>query len=142
MTRNCWIALLACALMLIAQSCVSPDTPVPQRRTRPTTVPADVVYGKGTNQTIWVNPPPPGFLPEGMTHHTYFSPSMGHDVGYCIYLPPGYDQHPQHRFPVIYNLHGINRNELHGMLNAQVLQEGIVGGRWPDVIMVFPNGGC
>jgi len=110
-------------------------------RSHPTTAPADIVYGKGTNQTIWVNPPPPHLLPTGMTHHTYFSQSMGHDVGYCIYLPPAYSKHRDQRFPVIYDLHGTNRNELHGMLAAQVLQEGIVARKWPDVIMVFPNGG-
>jgi endo-1,4-beta-xylanase len=139
MTRNLWIVLLACSLL--AQSCTSTATHAP-RPAHPTTAPLDVVYGKGSDQTVWVNPPPSGFLPPGMTHHTYFSPSMGHDVGYCIYLPPNYDKDPRRRFPVIYNLHGINRNELHGMLNAQVLQEGILAGRWPDIIMVMPNGGC
>jgi enterochelin esterase-like enzyme len=136
------IVLLACALISLA---CSPSTPIAQIRrgdrthsTIPATAPADVVYG---NETIWVNNPPTGFLPAGMTHHTYFSQSMQHDVGYCIYLPPAYQKHPARRFPVIYDLHGINRNELHGMLAAQVLQEGIEAGKWPDIIMVFPNGG-
>src|ERR1051326_8065857 len=101
MSRHLPIVLLACALM---QACTSSDVRAPQQQQRrPTTVPLDIVYGKGNNQTIWVNPPPsPGFLPGGMTHHTYYSPSMGHDVGYCIYLPPGYEKNPQRRFPVIY----------------------------------------
>lgn len=45
---------------------------------------------KGLESTVWVNPPKPGQLPSGVTHHTYFSRSMRHDVGYCIYLPPDY----------------------------------------------------
>src|ERR1041385_7659794 len=39
--------------------------------------------------TIWVNKPAAGTLPKGVSHHTYLSNAMGHDVGYCIYLPPG-----------------------------------------------------
>jgi endo-1,4-beta-xylanase len=66
---------------------------------------------------------------------------MGHDVGYCIYLPPNYETEPQRRYPVIYHLHGINGNELTRVSNAEVLQEGIVSGRWPPMIMVFANGG-
>lgn len=132
--RKVWIGLVACAF--IVQACTGPNRSGDRRQ--PTSAPADVVYG---NETIWVNNPPPGFLPADMTHHTYFSQSMQHDVGYCIYLPPAYQKHPGQRFPVIYDLHGINRNELHGMLAAQVLQEGIQAGKWPDMIMVFPNGG-
>ena len=38
----------------------------------------------------WVNPLPKLELP-GIEHHTFRSPSMGCEVGYCIYLPPSYD---------------------------------------------------
>ena len=97
--------------------------------------------GKRNEGTVWVNEPKPGSLPTGMTHHTYFSKSMGHDVGYCIYLPPGYDREENRRYPVIYDLHGNGGNELHGQLSAEVLQEGILAGKWPPMIMVMPNGG-
>ena len=66
---------------------------------------------------------------------------MRHDVGYLIYLPPGYASNPGKRFPVIYNLHGAGGNELHGQLAVQILHEGILSKRWPPIIMVFPNGG-
>ncbi len=92
-------------------------------------------------QVTWVNVPPAGSLPRGVTHHTYFSPSMGHDVGYLIYLPPSYASEPARRYPVIYNLHGAGGNELHGSLAAQILDEGIVSKRWPPMVMVMPNGG-
>src|SRR5204863_2595974 len=62
--------------------------------------------GKRNETTVWVNEPKPASLPTGMTHHTYFSKSMGHDVGYCIYLPPGYEKADNRRYPVIYDLHG------------------------------------
>lgn len=90
---------------------------------------------------VWVNKPAPGTLPAGVTHHTYPSESMGHDVGYSIYLPPAYEKEPQRRFPVIYHLHGASGNEIQRVRSAVVLHEGIVAGKWPSIIMVFPNGG-
>lgn len=39
----------------------------------------------------WVNAPKPGALPTGVSHRTFFSNALGRDVGYCIYLPPGYE---------------------------------------------------
>ncbi len=92
-------------------------------------------------EAIWVNAPQPGALPPGTIHRTYSSRSMGHDVGYCIYLPPEYGKQTQRRFPVIYHLHGLSGDELRRVNNAQVLHEGILAGRWPPLIMVFPNAG-
>jgi len=92
-------------------------------------------------EPVWVNEPKAGSLPTGMTHHTYFSKSMGHDVGYCIYLPPDYEKDATRRYPVIYNLHGAGGNELHGQQSATLLQEGILAGKWPPMILVMPNGG-
>lgn len=66
---------------------------------------------------------------------------MKHDVGYLIYLPPSYSSDANRRYPVIYNLHGAGGNEIHGQLSAEVLHEGILAKRWPEIIMVFPNGG-
>ncbi len=89
----------------------------------------------------WVNPPKPGQLPEGVTHRTFRSAALGRDVGYCIYLPPGYATDTTHRYPVIYNLHGAGGNELHAFSSARALHDGIVAGRWPAMILVLPNGG-
>jgi endo-1,4-beta-xylanase len=80
-------------------------------------------------------------LPAGVTHRTYASASMGHDVGYCIYLPPSYEQDTHRRYPVIYSLHGAGGNELVYVNSAEVLHQGIASGRWPELILVFPNGG-
>jgi enterochelin esterase-like enzyme len=91
--------------------------------------------------TTWVNKPEAAALPIGVSHHTYFSKSMGHDVGYCIYLPPGYSQSATLRYPVIYSLHGAGGDETRGLLAAEVLHEGIQLKRWPEMILVFPNGG-
>ena len=92
-------------------------------------------------QIKWVNEPKAGSLPTGVTHHTFFSRSLGRDVGYCIYLPPGYESDPTRRYPVIYNLHGAGGNELHSFTDAKALHEGVVSARWTPMILVLPNGG-
>jgi endo-1,4-beta-xylanase len=89
----------------------------------------------------WVNEPKPGTLPEGVTHHTFFSKALGRDVGYCIYLPPGYAGETARRYPVVYNLHGAGGNELHSFSSARALHDGIVSGRWAPMLLVLPNGG-
>jgi endo-1,4-beta-xylanase len=80
-------------------------------------------------------------LPANVTHHTFRSASMKRDVGYCIYLPPGYEKDKNRRYPVIYELHGANGDETRMLYNAAVLHEGILKGKVPQLIMVFPNGG-
>jgi len=96
----------------------------------------------GRNARIkWVNPPKEGQLPTGVSHHTFASQALGRDVGYCIYLPPGYPTDVARRYPVIYNLHGAGGNELHGFTAVKTLHDGIVSGRWAPMIVVLPNGG-
>lgn len=79
-------------------------------------------------------------LPTGVTHHTFESEAAKQAVGYCIYLPPGYEKADQ-RYPVIYNLHGNGGNEFHSFEDVEVLHEGILAGKWPPMIVVLPNGG-
>jgi len=83
----------------------------------------------------------PSELPEAVTHHTYQSDSMGRSVGYCIYLPPSYLSSQDRKYPVIYHLHGAGGNEFRSTYSASVLHEGILQGRLPEIIIVFPNGG-
>jgi len=99
---------------------------------------------KQSNQTntndMWVTSPVPE-LPPNVTHHTFRSASMKRDVGYCLYLPPGYAKDEKRRYPVIYHLHGAGGNETRSVYSASVLHEGILAGKLPEMIMVFPNGG-
>jgi endo-1,4-beta-xylanase len=90
---------------------------------------------------VWVNEPGAGELPDGVTHHTFYSEAHKADVGYCIYLPPGYNPHEDKPYPVIYNLHGAGDNELHGFDDVKVFDAGILTGRWPPMIVVMANGG-
>jgi enterochelin esterase-like enzyme len=76
----------------------------------------------------------------GVSHRTFYSAAFGADVGYCVYLPPGYDVGDAH-LPVIYNLHGAGGNEFHSFEDVRCLHEGIVAGRWPPALVVLPNGG-
>jgi endo-1,4-beta-xylanase len=80
-------------------------------------------------------------LPAGVTHHTFRSESMKRDVGFCIYLPPSYAREMARRYPVIYHLHGVHGNETRSLYSASVLHAGILAGKLPEMIMVFPNGG-
>ncbi len=89
---------------------------------------------------VWVNRPAPGTLPPGVVHRTFRSAAHDADVGYCIYLPRGYESSDR-RYPVIYNLHGAGENELHGFLEVEALDHGIQSERWPPILMVMPNGG-
>ena len=58
----------------------------------------------------------------GVAHHTYFSDSMKREIGYAVYVPPGYDFTPgpadtankEERYPVIYWLHGKGGDESMG----------------------------
>jgi enterochelin esterase-like enzyme len=83
----------------------------------------------------------PAELPTGVSHQQYPSAAMNRQVGYCIYLPPSYDTAKDRRYPVIYHLHGAGGNEFRSTYSAEVLHEGILAGKLPEMIIVFPNGG-
>ena len=44
--------------------------------------------------------------PSAVEDHVFTSASVGRDLHYLIYLPPGYTSNPTQRFPVLYMLHG------------------------------------
>lgn len=109
------------------------------------TLPAQKAKGKAkasqaNTDDMWVIPPV-AKLPANVTHHTFHSASMNRKVGYCLYLPPGYAKDEKRRYPVIYHLHGAGGNETRSVYSATVLHEGILAGKLPEMIMVFPNGG-
>ena len=92
----------------------------------------------------WVNPLPKGRWPDGLKHATFKSPSMKTDVGYCIYLPPGYDNPKRSgkRYPVVYYLHGGRPgNETKSIRLARLIDQAMEKGDVPEMIYVFVNGG-
>lgn len=104
---------------------------------------------KPTPKFRWVNELPAERLkqmqlPEGVKHATFESPSMGLEVGYFLYLPPGYEdaKNAEKRYPVVYHLHGGRPgSEAKSIKLAQFVDEAIKAGEIEPTIYVFPNGG-
>jgi acetyl esterase/lipase len=86
----------------------------------------------------WVNP---DATPPLTTFETFQSPTVGGPVGYALYRPPGYDDDPQVRYPVIYWLHGMGGDPQRGGTFVRMLDEAIRAGIAPAAIAVLPNGG-
>ena len=92
----------------------------------------------------WANPPSKAYAGLPIQHKTFRSQSMGIDVGYCIYLPPGYDQSElmEIRYPVVYYLHGGRPgSELKSVGLSAFIEKAIRSDRIPPMIYVFINGG-
>lgn len=80
-------------------------------------------------------------LPATVRHAVFKSPSMGVDVGYYIYLPPGYEA-GRERYPVVYHLHGGRPGgESKSVRLADYVDRAIAAGTIKPTIYVFPNGG-
>jgi len=95
----------------------------------------------------WVSPLPEARLkglPDGLRHRQFHSQSMGIDVGYYIYLPPGYDsaENASTRYPVVYHLHGGRPgSESKSVKLATFVDQAIRDGKIQPTIYVWPNGG-
>ena len=90
----------------------------------------------------WINELKPNQkMPPRTKHLTFQSKLVKQDIGYCVYLPPSYQSSTDKRYPVIFNLHGNGGNEFTSLDSIEVLHDGITSGRWPEMIMVLPNGG-
>lgn len=87
----------------------------------------------------WVNVP--AKPPIGVQHGTFHSECMDRQVGYNIYLPPGYEIDSDRRFPVVYFLHGSAGNESRSIQLSKHLHKAINAGEVPAMLMVFANGG-
>jgi len=119
-----------------------PDAQPPAARTQPEKNGPRRTAKKAGPSIVWVNQMKSGqSLPPRTQHLTFHSTLVDQDVGYCVYLPPGYETDVQQRYPVIYNLHGNGGNEYTSLEAIRLLHTGIMDGRWPRMIMVLPNGG-
>lgn len=78
-----------------------------------------------------------------LSHHTFKSAVMGVDVGYNLYLPPGYADEANNgtRYPVLYWLHGMNQSESTDQYPITFLDDGIKAGSIKPMIVVFASGG-
>lgn len=106
--------------------------------------PATSGNSKAPNAFQWVNPIPAGQQHPRLKHATFRSPSLGTDVGYCIYLPAQYDEKKsaEKRFPVVYYLHGGRPgSETKSIGLVKLIDEHISSGEVDPMIYVFVNGG-
>jgi Predicted esterase len=87
----------------------------------------------------------------GVIHNTYFSDSMQREIGYAVYVPPGYELSPgsagtvkqQERYPVIYWLHGKGGDETMGF-NIRLFaffHQAVTEGKIRPALVVCPNCG-
>jgi len=82
----------------------------------------------------WVNPlKTPG---PGVESKTFASVSMKRDVGYTIYLPPGYKD-GKDKYPVIYYLHGMTDCESTHPQLFGILDKAIKAGEVKPMILVY-----
>ncbi len=92
------------------------------------------------DETIRWNTPDREAAP-GLVHGSFRSDAMKLEVGYNVWLPPGYEQ-SQARYPVVYFLHGAGGNEnSDAAAFAGLVAEFVRARVIPPVICVFPNGG-
>lgn len=68
-----------------------------------------------------------------------FSATLGKDIAYQLYLPPGYDPATANRYPVLYLLHGRGDNMSAWTTIAPDLDRLIQVGRIPPVIAIMPD---
>jgi enterochelin esterase-like enzyme len=120
------IALLLSGAMYAQQN--DPDGQANRERQRP------------RREVKWVNPE----IKEmpGLVHHVLQSKSLGHEVGYVVWTPPGYYGEKGKKYPVIYFLHGAGGNESADAASfSGWVKKAIDEGALPPVICVYPNGG-
>jgi len=87
----------------------------------------------------WVVPPK-GKQPL-LEHHTFHSDSMNVEVGYTLYLPPGYAESGDRKYPVIFWLHGFTCHESNDQFPSPQVDQAIKDGKIPPLIFVYGNGG-
>ena len=72
----------------------------------------------------------------------FFSPALGRDMTYLIYLPPGYYSSPNQHYPVLYMLHGLGASRFHWVRDGifPTATSLIASGEIPPMIIVTPEG--
>jgi endo-1,4-beta-xylanase len=76
----------------------------------------------------------------GTEHGVLKSEAMKTEVGFNVYLPPGYKEGSD-RYPVVYFLHGMGGSEKSDAGFSGYVASAIAQKKVPPMIYVFPNGG-
>lgn len=81
-------------------------------------------------------------LASEVLHQQFFSPTLGYDYPYTIYLPDGYDTNASTPYPVVYLLHGSFGNEQDWATRGNLPQAAdrlIRAGHLPPAVFVMPG---
>ena len=72
----------------------------------------------------------------------FFSPALGVEKHYVVYLPPSYATAPARRYPVAYYLHGLTGNEADwvSLASIDIVADSLTAGGSPEMIVVMPDG--
>lgn len=93
----------------------------------------------------WVNEIPGKWAAvPGLKHGTFHSQANQVETGFCVLLPPGYDDeaNKEKRYPVVYYLHGGRPGgEIKSLGLAPFIQKAMADAKAPPMIYVFSNGG-
>ena len=119
------LILFLCLIYLAAIVCVSAATPQPVERAQMTEV-------QWNNAAVKI---------PGIAHASLWSKFMQVEIGYNVYLPPGYTEGKQ-RCPTIYFLHGAggDENSDAGAFSS-LIRRAVEEKKIAPLIAVFPNGG-
>ena len=83
-------------------------------------------------------------VPHGVVRtHLYRSKSLDKRRGLCVYTPPGYDQKPDARYPVLYLFHGSGDNEATWTALGRahlILDTLVAAGKAKPMLIVMPDG--
>ncbi|PHS15416.1 MAG: 1,4-beta-xylanase [Blastopirellula sp.] len=140
------LQLAAIVLTLTGSSAVMAQSKkgAPEKSTKQTDKKSATKKKKTPPPFKWVNPLSEGQKHKGLHHKTFVSPSMEHEVGYCIYLPPQYNKTKSSgkRFPVVYYLHGGRPgSETKSVKLVPHIHKAMASKKVAPAIYVFVNGG-
>lgn len=111
------------AAFLLATSLSAQPNPAAPRRPRAT--------------PSWLMPEVQG---ANLHYRTFDSKAAGTKVSYLFYLPPGYEEAKDARYPVVYWLHGIGGSQQGMPRFCDRVTAAIAAGKVPPMIFVFVNG--
>ncbi len=101
---------------------------------------ADITSVRPTRDPATWNWSVPDPMPH-VHHGTIHSPSMQREIGYNSFLPPGYEDNPAMRYPVVYFLHGVTGTEKSAAHMVHLVLHELEAGNIGPVIWVYVNGG-
>lgn len=82
-------------------------------------------------------------LKGAMRAEAFESRALGRKAPFLVYLPPGHDDAPGRRFPLLLFLHGLfeDRHRWVSRAGPQIIEAEILAGRMPPAVVAVPEGG-